>query len=128
MSIYKHLEYLNGQGLTWETVIENNAKWVIIRNWPVPDGYNHKQVSVALSISNGYPDAQIDMAYFYPFLALKSGRPIPQTQVRAKIEGQEWQGWSRHRSGQNPWRPGTDNLSTHLCQVGHWLKREISRG
>ena len=44
------------------------------------------------------------------------------------IMGQEFQRWSRHRTGQNPWRPGIDNLHTHLSLVEEWLLREVNRG
>jgi hypothetical protein len=124
----EYIESLEGQGISWETIQESNNKWLLIHNWPVPSGYDRELVSVAFSIPNTYPDAQIDMAYFYPLLELKSKLPIPQTQTRTKIGGQEWQRWSRHRTGQNPWRPGVDNISTHLTQVRHWLEREISKG
>lgn len=123
-----HLEFLENQGLSWEAIVEGNAKWLIIHNWAVPAGYNHGQVSLALSIPTAYPDAQIDMVYFFPALQRKDGQSIKATASMQSIDGKAWQRWSRHRTGQNPWRPGIDNLSTHLSQVNNWLEREIPKG
>jgi hypothetical protein len=124
----EHLVYLEGRGLAWETIIEGNSKWLTIHNWPVPLGYNYERVSMSLLIPNGYPDAQIDMAFFLPALQRKDGKSIKATEHIQTIDGKGWQRWSRHRSGQNPWRPGEDNLSTHLSQVRHWLEHEFQKG
>ena len=53
-----------------------------------------------------YPDAQIDMAYFKPFLARTDGRAI-QNLTECVIQREKWQRWSRHRTQQNPWRMGS---------------------
>jgi hypothetical protein len=111
--------------LEWETIIEGGTKWLIIRGYPVPEGYNHRQASAALRISPSYPDDQIDMVYFSPALALTSGRAIRQL-TPLVIDGKQYQQWSRHRTAQNPWRPGLDNICTHLLQVNNWLDRELT--
>ena len=80
---------------------------------------------MALRISPSYPDDQIDMVYFSPALALKSGRGIRQLTL-TMIDGKQYQQWSRHRTAQNPWRPGLDSISTHLLQVNNWLDRELA--
>ena len=41
------------------------------------------------------------------------------------IAGEAWQQWSRHRTGQNPWRPGVDDIASHLGLVDDWLRREF---
>lgn len=112
-------------GLEWETVIDGTTKWLIIHGYPIPEGYNHRQASAALRISPSYPDDQIDMVYFSPALALTSGRTIRQLSPTV-IDGKQFQQWSRHRTSQNPWRPGLDNVSTHLLQVNNWLDRELT--
>jgi hypothetical protein len=66
------------------------------------------------------------MVYFYPALALTSGKPIPQLTPTA-IDGKQYQQWSRHRTAANPWRAGLDNVCTHLLQVNSWLDRELRR-
>jgi hypothetical protein len=37
----------------------------------------------------------------------------------------EFQQWSRHRTQQNAWRPGEDDISTYLSLVDDWLRREF---
>ena len=115
---------LAAQGRSWEAIVEGGAKWLIFPNFPIPDAYNHQIVSAALRIPPSYPDDQIDMVYFSPSLALKSGRGISALS-ELQLDGKTYQQWSRHRTGANPWRPGLDNVCTHLLQVNCWLQREI---
>jgi hypothetical protein len=119
-------ECLAARGLSWESVIDSNAKWLIVPAYPIPEGYNHREASVALRIPPSYPDDQIDMAYFFPALALVNGKAIPQLTPHP-LDGKQYQQWSRHRTAQNPWRPGLDNACTHLLQVDTWLEREHKR-
>jgi len=119
-------EFLEPRGQTWETIIEAGSNWLLIHDFSVPTGYNIEKVSVALMISAGYPEAQIDMAYFFPQLVRLDGKPI-KALVPQQIDGKTYQRWSRHRTAQNPWRPGEDDVSTHLALVEHWLEKELKR-
>lgn len=121
-------EHLDAKGLTWETLREGNALWLLLHEFPVPAGYNHRLVTVALQIPGDYPTAEINMAYFAPDLALESGRSIRQIETRATVRGVSYQRWSRHRTPQNPWRRGLDNVATHLALVEEWLRREVPGG
>ena len=108
---------------SWEAIVENNTKWVIIPDYLIPEGYNHHSASAALRISPSYPDDQIDMVYFYPALALTNGRAIRQLTPHG-LDGKQYQQWSRHRKP-GEWRPGIDNICTHLLQVDGWLEKEL---
>lgn len=119
-------EGLAARGLTWETVIDNNARWLIVNDYPIPDGYIHRVARAALRIPPSYPDDQIDMVYFFPALALSSGKAIG-TLTPHPLDGKEFQQWSRHRTADNPWRPGLDSISTHFLQVDTWLERELKK-
>jgi hypothetical protein len=105
-------------------VQEGSNQWLIVRDFPIPSGYNTDKVDVALMIPPGYPAAQIDMAYFHPPLARTDGRGIKALSSQS-IEGKNYQRWSRHRTGQNPWRPDVDDVSTHISLVSYWLEREF---
>jgi len=120
------VESLDALRLPWDTIAENATKWLIIRGRLLPSGYNHGAADVALRIPPSYPDDQIDMAYFSPALSLASGKPIRQITSIA-IEGKTYQQWSRHRTSANPWRPGLDDIGSHLLQVDDWLRREVTR-
>ena len=117
-------EYLNGLGLRWETLREIQVQWLLIRGWKVPPGYNVAVVDLALLIPSNYSDSQIDMVYFNPALSRTDGRGIGALSTQM-IEGKLWQRWSRHRTGQNPWRPGVDDVASHLTLVDEWLRREF---
>jgi hypothetical protein len=115
--------YLNGQRLPWETIVEGGSRWLLIHEYPIAAGYNHATASVAPLIPPGYADTQIDMVYVYPPLAIASGRGINALSTQT-LDGKVWQRWSRHRTPANPWRPGIDDVSTHLMLVDDWLGRE----
>ena len=115
---------IEARGLPWETIVEGGSRWLLIHNFPVPVGYNHLTASAALRIPPSYPDDQIDMVYFSPALALASGKAIGALTLTT-IDGKSYQQWSRHRTEANPWRPGLDDVGTHLLQVESWLAREL---
>jgi hypothetical protein len=97
-----------------------------VHAFPIPDGYNHRTATAGLRIPPSYPDDQIDMVYFSPALALASGGAIGALTLTT-IDGTPFQQWSRHRTTANPWRPGLDDIGTHLLQVESWLAREVSK-
>lgn len=116
--------FLESLGLPWEAIIENGVRWLLLHDYPVPAGYNHARVMVAIRIETGYPEAQLDMVYFYPALARLDAVAIGALSPQP-LDGKMFQRWSRHRSGANPWRPGEDDLSSHLALVDDWLEREF---
>ncbi|WP_241750766.1 E2/UBC family protein, partial [Vibrio vulnificus] len=68
--------------------------WLIIKDHPLPEGYQVNKADVALLIPPSYPAAEIDMAYFFPALQRLSGRPIGAITTQA-IDGRIFQRWSR---------------------------------
>ena len=118
-------EHLDARGLQWETVREGNRQWLVIHDWSIPEEYNQPSVTLALMIPPSYPVAQIDMVFFTPAIARLDRQPIGATSASMAIRGERFQRWSRHRSRQNPWRPGEDSVVTHLALVEHWLEREF---
>lgn len=108
----------------YDTIQENNFRWLIIRDYPIPNGYNVEKADVALCVDGAYPISQIDMVYFYPALSLINCKSIGAL-ANQPIEGKIYQRWSRHRTPSNPWRAGIDDISTHLLLVNHWLKKEL---
>lgn len=116
--------YLTTLGLVWEAVIEGGVRRVVIRDWSLPVGYNLSKVDVNVRLEAGYPDTQIDMAYFHPHLARANQRPI-NALSSDHFDGRDWQRWSRHRTGNSIWRIGEDNLGTHMELVVDWLRAEL---
>jgi hypothetical protein len=118
--------YLIGLGLPWETILDGGSRWLVIHDWQLPTGYNHQKTSLALLIPDNYSDSQIDMVYFQQHLARTDGRAIGALSSQA-IAGATWQRWSRHRTSQNPWRVGVDDVASHLALVDEWLCREFTK-
>ena len=117
---------LESNSFEWEAVDENNIKRVIIKGFGAPEGYNADFVDLNVRIEPTYPDTQIDMVYFYPKLSRLDGKAIKAISDD-QFDGKIWQRWSRHRTNQNPWRPGIDNLGTHLFLVSEWLILELKK-
>ncbi|MBL4580205.1 MAG: hypothetical protein JKY29_00185 [Gammaproteobacteria bacterium] len=119
-------EFLDNYGLHWET-ISSNGQWVLLHEFLTPDGYNHSKVTVAIRLETGYPQSELDMAYFFPKLSRKDGKAIGRTESNQVIDGKDFQRWSRHRTAQNPWVAGEDHLGTHILLVEDWLEREFEK-
>lgn len=120
------VNFLEALSLEWECVLNNgNVMYLLIYDYPVPEGYNTATATVALGINSSYPITQIDMAYFFPHLSKVNRRPISCV-TPLTIDGKDFQQWSRHRQS-GEWVPGVDNLSTHLALVDSWLSKDLKR-
>ena len=119
------VEYLDSSHEGWEVLRVGATTWLVLPNFSVPGAYEQALVTVALRIEPGYPDTQIDMVYFSPGLKRADGIAIPATESHETIDGRSFQRWSRHRTAQNPWRAGEDDVQTHMLLVKHWLEREL---
>jgi E2/UBC family protein E len=121
------IAYLDSTGLAWETIVDTGGtKWLLVHGRRVPSGYTAQTVTVALMIAPGYPEAQLDMAYFHPPLGRTDGRAVGALSWQ-DIDGCTFQRWSRHRTAAAPWRPGEDDVSSHLVLVDDWLERELTK-
>lgn len=119
-------EFLDSYGLPWETMVDG-SQWVLIHDFSTDERYNHHKVTIAIRLETGYPRTPLDMVYVYPALARVDGKSIGATTVTQTIEGKPYQRWSRHRTAANPWRPGFDNIGTHLHLIEDWFAREFSK-
>ena len=120
------VEHLDARGLPWETVVDGPRQLLLVHDFPVPDGYCARTVTLALIIPPGYPTVQIDMVYFDPAVVRTDHQPIGALSTLV-IDGVPFQRWSRHRTMENPWRSGLDDVSTHLALVEEWLDEEFAK-
>lgn len=120
------LAFLEQLQLDWSTVVESGVMRLVIFEFPVPVGYNRPQVDLYLRIEPTYPDTQLDMVYVFPPLALTSGKAIGALS-HDSFDGRTWQRWSRHRTRTSVWRPGVDNLESHMALVADWFAKEVNR-
>lgn len=115
-------EFLDTNYRGWQTIRDAATPWLILTRFPILEGYNYREVQAAILIPSGYPNAPLDMVYFLPALSRTSGRPITGL-ASQPISGQLWQRWSRHYA----WRPGTDDLVTHIERIKTWLEAQLAR-
>ncbi len=120
------IKFLETLGLRWETVMDGSQLWLLVHDWSIPSGYTVSTSTLALSIPPVYPEAGLDMVYFYPALHLKNGRSIIAL-TNCKVIDKTFQRWSRHYTAKNPWRIGEDDLSTHLILIDKWLLKEVKK-
>lgn len=119
-------KFLNDYGLPWETIVDG-SQWVLIHNFPTYGPYNHQKVTAAIRLETGYPTTSLEMVYFHPHLMRQDGRIIGATQVTQPLDGKSFQRWSRHRTVQNPWKPGEDSIASHIFLIEDWLQREFEK-
>jgi hypothetical protein len=119
--------YLEAEGCVWETIVDGGINWFILHDFAIPEGYSSDIANAAFMIPPGYPDIQLDMVYFYPSLQRRDGKQIANI-TDQQLDGKIYQRWSRHRTTENPWRPGDDCLATHVLQVKEWLSKELRKG
>ncbi|WEE11243.1 E2/UBC family protein [Acinetobacter pittii] len=120
-------EYLRQVFGDFRTIIDQGRRWLVVENYELPDGYNHKQVTLALEIPSLYPQAEIDMFYTYPRIHLANGVTPACTDVDQIIEGKSYQRWSRHRSHVSQWNPVIDSVVTHFSLIEESLLREVQQ-
>lgn len=117
--------YLQRRGISWETFEEGGRRWLLLRKFVLPEGYNHAVVNIAVDVPLAYPRAEIDMFHCLPHLTLKSGGIIGETSGRTPIQDQTYQQWSRHLNGQTRWDPATDSVMTHIAVIESALLKEV---
>jgi len=119
-------QFLDDYRLPWETIVDG-SQWVLIHEFPTHEGYDHQRVTIAVRLETGYPNTALDMVYVFPALLRKDGHKIGATETRQSLDGNSFQRWSRHRTSKNPWRPGQDNIGSHIFLVEDWLAREFEK-
>lgn len=120
-------EYLKQVFGDFRTIIDQGRRWLVVENYQLPDGYSHKQVTLAIEIPSLYPQAEIDMFYTCPRIYLPNGVTPSCTEVEQIIEGKSYQRWSRHRSHVSQWNPVIDSVVTHFSLIEESLLREVQQ-
>ena len=117
---------LEASGLAWESVVEPTGQWVLIQQRPLPAGFNIARTDVGLAIPPSYPDAQIDSVLFRDCPCPVNGAHLSKV-THYRLDGCSWHHFCRHRSKLNPWRPGLDDIASHLALVDYWLLKATGR-
>ena len=119
--------FLNENGYQWETIIDG-SHWVLLHNFSTQHpGYQPRNVTAAVRIETGYPNAPLNMVYFNPPVVRADGVRIGATEAQQQIDGKMYQRWSRHYTAAHPWVIGESDLESHLITVEEWLLREFEK-
>ena len=108
-------------GDQWEELSEAGIRGLLIKDYRLPEGYTPRKTNLMLLIPDSYPVGMIDMFYFDPPIERQDGIGIAALADETHFN-QQWQRWSRHY----PWRPGIDNISTHITYVLNELRTELN--
>jgi hypothetical protein len=113
-----HLNGLKEQGLEAEVHPQPDS-WVfiVIRNYPLPDGYSKTHVDLLLKVPPPYPNAALDMFWMDEDLRLASGGMPANTSIEHYI-GRNWLRFSWHPQD---WHPAKDSLLTFVRFVDRRL-------
>ena len=115
-------QYLSERAVGHLVTPEANMTCIVLRDFPLPAGFDREKSDLLIRLSAGYPDIAPDMWWFDPPVRRADGKPIPATEVIEHHLGRSWQRWSRHFSA-GQWRSGVDGLESFLALVRRELER-----
>jgi len=121
------VEFLEGQGITYELLTENLPNGTLRRGVLLPGfGFagnlgiqNNGAVApcsacdLVILIPDGYATTKLDSFYTLPRLKRVDGADPQCANGESVLFGKTWQFWSRHLNDQD-WRVGIDGLRTFL--------------
>lgn len=109
-------EFLKGRWPEYTIQGESNMTCVVIRQFPLPPGYDVRASDLLLRLSPGYPDVAPDMWWFDPAIRRIDNTAIAATEVTEYYLQRPWQRWSRHlQAGQ--WKSGVDCLESYIALI-----------
>lgn len=129
-------DFLENIGLPYRLIPHGGSVHLVLSNVGINPKYylvdgitaDKPVCQLMMKLPPGYPNSQIDMTYFYPALKVVDSRRIRNVGVNTGFgtDGNAWQMWSRHRTGESTWDPRRDCIATHLMYTDSFLKREVS--
>jgi hypothetical protein len=120
-------EYLARLGLPYEVTPESGMIVLVIRGWPVPAGYEPREVDLLVRLPAGFPDTAPDMYWCDPPVRLATnGAYPPAAEQMEQHLGRQWQRFSRHLPA-GAWQPGRDSLESYLALIRTELERSAPR-
>jgi hypothetical protein len=116
---------LRERGLGFEVRVEGTTVCIVIRDWPLPGGFDRETVDVLIRLPNLWPETKPDMFWVSPVLRLtRTGSPAEAADHRERYLEREWQRWSRHIN--DSWDGGRDDLGSFLAIIGLQLAKAVS--
>jgi len=119
-------EFLRRQGLDYDVASDAGLTALVIKRWPVPGGYEPREVDLLLRLPPGFPDVQPDMYWVDPPIRLSITKAYPPgADLFEDYLGRHWQRFSRHLPP-GAWQPGRDSLASYTALIRTELIRAAS--
>jgi Prokaryotic E2 family E len=116
-------DYLKRTGLEYEVTLEAGLISLVIKAWPLPEGYEPREVDLLIRLPPGFPDVQPDMYWCDPPVRLARTGVYPQAADQFQgFLGRNWQRFSRHLPP-GAWHPGRDSLESYITLIRGELAR-----
>ncbi len=118
---------LGGMGLAPERVAlhreANGWEYLIISDYPLPEGFTPNRVQLLVKLPPGFPDAGPDMFWVFPAVRTPSGC-APRSTCSERLLGKDWQRFSWHLAP-GGWKPGVSTLRDFLrCVAARFLRKD----
>lgn len=94
----------------------SGLEWVIIKEWPLPHGWNRQSTELLVLIPPGYPVTPPDNFYTDHDLRLANGQVPGNANANNQQLGRSWLQFSFH-VGTGDWKPSADLLGGHNLQT-----------
>lgn len=116
------IELLRSSG--WEVEVSPEFDWIIVKDVPLPEGWNRTETDVLIKIRAGYPTTPPDNFYTHPELRLANGSKPGNAPNEETIGGRQWLTFSYHLH--DGWDPHAEpdqghNLLTYFQGVRNRL-------
>jgi hypothetical protein len=109
-----HLDVLRDRGLEVEVHPESGGwVFVVIRKYPLPDGYSKNHADLLLKVPPPYPNGSMDMFWVDDDLRLANGT-LPSSTTIEHYLGRNWLRFSWHPQN---WHPSRDSILTFIAFV-----------
>jgi Prokaryotic E2 family E len=115
-------EFLASKGYKFSATRIGADVHVIIEDFPLPEAYVPRVVSLKIILPAGYPNANLDMFWTLSHVTLATGGTPARSDTYEVHAGVSWQRWSRHFN--IAWRQGVDDLRSYLATI----RRELAKG
>ncbi len=119
------IQFLDSTNLDWEAVQDGNKRAVIFYGFPLREPFQPNTVELKIKLPQDYSSgAALDMFFTSVQVTRSDGKIIPRLTQSGSFYGKIWWQWSRHYPPGTKWRPGVDNLGTHISFVKNILHDE----
>lgn len=117
-------DYLARKGFAYETFEHGQFLGLVIKDFPLPPGYQIARTNLLILLPGGFPVTAPDMWWCDPWVKLANGTDPVNANVSELIGGRMWQRFSRH-FGAGPWVAGRSGVESYITLIKSDLTRAV---